>query len=554
MSIQLRQQQIIKILQDEGSKNVNELAKRLSVTGATIRSDLRKLEHEGILRRYHGGAMLTKEALGEDSLVESRKKSISRYAATFLQDGDSVLFDASTTVKYMTQSMQHLRDLTLFTNGIDMAQELVKNSSSQVILIGGRLQTDGDMVKGIRGFSIMEGLNISKTFISCSGFSLRNGLTTFDVDEAAVMRERISIAQQVIALVDSTKFGKEGVAPFADLHEISVIITDEGISPQWIQQVRAAGLELAVVDDEGEVKHYSARREKLKIGFANLDTTSSFASDVQSGLEAAAANAGFQLLVKNNQLNSELALENANELIEEGIDLMIEYHIDEHIGAVIMDKFIRRHIPVIAVDIPLVGATYFGVDNYNAGMMAGQNLGDWIMSKWHGHYDLVLILEEPRGGTLPAARTYGQIDGLQKVLGKIPERKRMRLNSGNRIETSRDSVKKALQIYPEYHRFALLGFNDDSAMGALLAARDLGREKDVVIVGLGVAPVIREELRDPDSRVMGSTAFWPEQYGEHVIKLAKRIIEGDRVPNAVTMKHTFITCDNIDEYYPKNGK
>ena len=554
MSIQLRQQQIVKILQEEGSTNVNELAIQLSVTGATIRSDLRKLEQEGILRRFHGGATLTKEALGEDSLVETRKKNISRYAATFLQDGDSVLFDASTTVKYMVQSMQHLRDLTLFTNGINMAQELVKNTSNQVILIGGRLQTDGDLVKGIRGFSIMEGLNITKTFISCSGFSLRNGLTTFDVDEAAVMRERISIAHQVIALVDSTKFGKEGVAPFADMSEISVVITDEGISQEWIQQVRAAGPELAVVDDHGDVKHYSARREKLKIGFANLDTTSSFAADVQRGLEMAASKSNFELIVKNNQLNSELALENANELIEEGIDLMIEYHIDEHIGAVIMDKFIRRHIPVIAVDIPLVGATYFGVDNYNAGMLAGQNLGDWIMTNWRGHYDLVLILEEPRGGTLPAARTYGEIDGLQKVLGKIPERKRMRLNCGNRIETSRDSVKKALQIYPEYHRFALLGFNDDSAMGALLAARDLDREKDVVIVGLGVAPVIRKELRAPGSRIMGSTAFWPEQYGENIIELAKKIIEGERVPNAVTMRHTFITSDNIDNYYAGDKK
>lgn len=553
MSIQLRQQQIIKILQEEGSTNVNELARRLSVTGATVRSDLRKLEQDGVLRRFHGGAMLTKEALGEDSLVETRKKNIAEYASTFIQDGDSILFDASTTVKYITQYIQDLRDLTLFTNGIDMAQELVKNSSNRVILIGGRLQSDGDLVKGIRGFSIMEGLNITKTFISCSGLSLRNGLSTFDVDEAAVMRERISIAHQVIALVDSTKFGKEGVAPFSNLSEISVVITDEGISSEWIQQIRSAGPELAVVDDKGEIKHYSARREKIKIGFANLDTASSFAADVQRSLEEASAKAGFQLSVKNNQLNSELALENANELIDEGIDLMIEYHIDEHIGAVIMDKFIRRHIPVIAIDIPLVGATYFGVDNYNAGLMAGQHLGDWIMNNWHGHYDLVLIMEEPRGGTLPAARTYGEIDGLQKVLGKIPERKRMRLNSGNRIETSRDSVKKALQIYPEFHRFALLGFNDDSAMGALLAARDLNREKDVVIVGQGVAPVIREELRDPKSRIMGSTAFWPEQYGENIIALAKKIIEGERIPNAVTMKHTFITCDNIDKYYPKNG-
>jgi ribose transport system substrate-binding protein len=99
-----------------------------------------------------------------------------------------------------------------------------------------------------------------------------------------------------------------------------------------------------------------------------------------------------------------------------------------------------------------------------------------------------------------------------------------------------------------------LGFNDDTAMGALMAARDLGREKDVVIVGQGVAPVVRDELRDPHSHIMGSTAFWPEQYGERLIALAGKILTGEHVPNAVTMQHIFVTSENIDQYYPKNPK
>jgi ribose transport system substrate-binding protein len=109
---------------------------------------------------------------------------------------------------------------------------------------------------------------------------------------------------------------------------------------------------------------------------------------------------------------------------------------------------------------------------------------------------------------------------------------------------------EGLSLYPEYHRFIVLPFNDDAAIGALEAARKLCREKDVVITGMGVAPVVREEVRDPDSRIVGSTAFWPEQYGDRIIKIAKKILNGERVPNAITMKHQFITKELINQVYP----
>ncbi|NSW51136.1 MAG: substrate-binding domain-containing protein [Anaerolineae bacterium] len=550
MSIQLRHQQIIKILQEEGSADVNKLANRLSVTGATIRADLRKLESQGYLQRYHGGAMLTEEGQSQDSLVETRKRNIARYAASLLRDGDSVLFDASTTVRHMVKFMYHLHDLTLFTNGIGLAKELVKNSSNKVVLIGGVLQPDGDLVKGLRGFSITDGLNIGKTFISCSGFTFKNGLSTFDVEEAEVMRERIAVAGQVIALIDSSKFGTSGVAPFATLNEVAMVITDEGIDAEAIEQFRRSGTELVVVNEHGVSNYVRRQRDYFTIGFANLDN-SGFAADVLASLEAAAEKQNIRLIVKNNQLNSELALKNADDLLDEGIDLMIEYHIDERIGGVIMDKFNRHRVPVICIDIPMIGATYFGVDNYNAGLMAGEALGEWIMEHWGGHYDRILILEEPRGGTLTASRIYGQIDGLQKILGKITDGKRIYLNSGNRIDVSKSSVMETLRAYPEFHRLAILPFNDDAAIGACRAARELNREKDIIIVGQGASPITRAELRNQDSRVMGSTAFWPEQYGEKVIDIAKRILDGQRVPNAVTMQHTFLTAKNINQFYPE---
>jgi ribose transport system substrate-binding protein len=111
----------------------------------------------------------------------------------------------------------------------------------------------------------------------------------------------------------------------------------------------------------------------------------------------------------------------------------------------------------------------------------------------------------------------------------------------------------ALRELSGQRRLAVLSFNDDAAIGALSAARQLGREADVVIVGQGADRLVRKELRQPDSHIVGSTAYWPERYGEKVIDVALKILRGEPVPPAVYNRHVFITRDNLDEYYP-DGK
>jgi ribose transport system substrate-binding protein len=232
------------------------------------------------------------------------------------------------------------------------------------------------------------------------------------------------------------------------------------------------------------------------------------------------------------------------------VDLAIEYQVDEQVGSLIMAKFLRAGIPVIAVDIPMVGATFFGVDNYRAGQMAGVALGNWITDNWTGRFDRLVALEEPRAGALPAARLLGQIDGLQEVVGQVGSSKRIYLDSGNTSEQSQVEILGALKALPNEHRIAIVTINDDAALGALAAARELGREADVVIVGQGADRIARGEIRRPESRLIGSTAYWPERYGEKLIALAIKLLQGEAMPPAVHIDHEFITAHNIDAFYP----
>jgi len=242
----------------------------------------------------------------------------------------------------------------------------------------------------------------------------------------------------------------------------------------------------------------------------------------------------------DNQLSGEVALQVAERFAAQNLDLVIEYQIDERMGSRVMNYFQRASIPVIAVDIPMVGATFFGVDNYRAGYMAGVPLGYWLKAHWDGCFDRLIILEEPRAGALPAARIQGMLDGLQSVIGPVPSEKRLTLNSGNASEISEREMTAALKRLPDEHRLAVISFNDDAAIGALMAARQLRREADVAIVGQGADRRVREELRQPGSRIVGSTAYEPVRYGEKLIPLALKILRGEPVPPAVYIEHVFI--------------
>ncbi|MGD9375234.1 MAG: substrate-binding domain-containing protein [Anaerolineae bacterium] len=560
MTIFERRQRILGFLREQPGIRVPELASRLEVSEGTIRNDLRALEKAGELTRVRGGAIVAESrrfispAFADRTQVNAQaKRRIARWAADMIEDGDSVLLDSSSTVFHIAEFLLDRSNLTIVTNGIEVAYALAENPTHTIILIGGVLRADRALTVGYLGEKILENLHIKTAFVSCSGFSIETGLTQVDIQEAQLKSRMIESAERVVALVDSTKFGKVDLTPLASVEQVSHILTDSNLASHHIDEVRQTCANLTVCG-ENTVSSYTPCSEetgRYKIGFANQSEQLPFAIDVRRGLERAATDAGnIDLILADNRLDGEVALRVADRLIAEGVDLAIEYQVDEQVGSLIMAKFQRAGIPVIAVDIPMVGATFFGVDNYRAGHMAGLALGNWIADAWHKQFDRLAILEEPRVGPLPAARLLGQIDGFEEIVGAIPTSKRIYLNSGNTSEQSQAEILGALKDLPKEHRIAVITINDDAAVGALTAARELNREADVVIVGQGADRIARSEIRHPDSRIIGSTAYWPERYGDKLIPLAVKILQGEAVPPAVHIDHEFIDATNIDTFYP----
>lgn len=550
-----RRQNILRILAEHPGMRVTQLAERLDVSEGTIRNDLTALEEQQFLRRVRGGAVLTERAtktVRPSQVVNAAaKRRIARWAAEMVDDGDAIWLDAGTTGQLMVPHLYD-RSLTVVTNGLRVALELAEQGKHTVILVGGRVGQDGIYTVGTPTDPLLETLHLDTAFISGVGFSLDRGLTVRDFEDAQLKEKVLAAAERVVGLVDSTKIGQQGFVPFAAVTKLSHLVTDGEVSAEFVQQMRQAQVNLTICG-ENTVRSFTidVGSKRLTIGFANQSEALPFAVDVRRGLERSAAHrSDIDLVIVDNKLSGEVALAAADHLIAREVNIAIEYQIDFRTGNLIMDKFRQAGIPVIAVDIPMVGATFFGVDNYRAGHMAGMALGEWVARMWDGRIEHLLILEEPRAGSLPEARIQGQLAGLQEVLGPILADQIHYIDCGNTSAISEKGVAAMLPMMPECRHIAIISFNDEAAFGALQAARKANRESDVVIVGQGADRLVRQEIRNRQSRLIGSTAYMPEGYGEKLMALALQILHGESVPPAVYMNHVFINADNIDWYYP----
>ncbi len=555
-----RQQRIATLLRENPGLKVAGLAAALSVSQGTIRNDLETMEQAGLLARVRGGAVLLDEGQilnpsfsARINVNASAKKRIARLAAELVEDGDSILLDASTTVFAMLPHLKKLRHLTVITNGIPTGMALAQNPTHTVILIGGKIGPSGTSVVGSFGERLLENIHVKTAFVSCSGFSIEAGLTEVDIHEVEIKRNMIRCAEVVVTLVDSSKFGKIDLVPFASIDQVSHLFTDNRISPAYIDQLRSSCAALTVCGEDTASSYMPCRENgNYKIGFAGLSEEVPFAVEVRRSIEKAAQEAGnIDLILADNQLDAETALRVADWIVQKEVDLFIEYQIDEKTNSIIMSKLSQAGIPAIAVDIPMVGATFFGVDNYRAGFLAGSALARQVRQDWDGQVDGLLILIEPRAGTVPAARIQGQLDAFQEIVGHTPASDVLYLNSGNTIAISQAQVLQALESLPDKRRLGVICFNDDAAIGAQRAAVKAGRQQHLWIVGQGAGREIRAEMSLPGSRIIGATAYWPEKYGVKLVEVAVKLLKGEPVPPAIYNQPIFISQDNLADYYPE---
>ena len=249
VSTNQRRDSILELLKTQGMVTVSELSGIFGISEVTIRSDLTDMEHAGMLRRIHGGAVSTKRAYYEMSLNDrmvinkDEKTRIAKACASLIKDGDTLMIDSGTTTQYLARELAERANLTVVTNALLVAQEFVYNRSVNVILLGGNLDLQYQFAYGNEAVSQLRRYRADKAIIATDGISAEHGLTTFHHQEIELSRLMIERSNEVIVVADHSKIGKEGFTNIAGISGVDVLVTSKcGDNKQQLDAFRKAGI------------------------------------------------------------------------------------------------------------------------------------------------------------------------------------------------------------------------------------------------------------------------------------------------------------------------
>lgn len=285
--------------------------------------------------------------------------------------------------------------------------------------------------------------------------------------------------------------------------------------------------------------------KRFRIGYAS-QSNDSFSSDLAQGLRWAGASYPVDLIEVENRYSVKMALRNAALLSKQGVDIAIEFQTYERIGNRVAQFFEEAKIPLIAVEIPHPNAVFLGVDNHRAGVVAGRALLNAAQTKWDGKCDEMLFLDLEIAGSLPHLR----LSSAQNILRSSFNNSAVtHLDSRGEFVRSFELTRRHLHLVPK-RRTLVTGINDYAVLGALRAFEEAGRSNMCFAVSFGGGPEARRELRLPTTRLVAAVAFFPEKYGEQLLRLALDILHRRSTPPAVYMPVQALTRKNVDTFYP----
>ena len=216
-----RHNKILQMLRKQKKLLVTDLCEVFGVSPATIRNDLNDLEKRGLLKRTHG-----------------------RAAAEMVEDGDTIAVDTGTTTYYLAEALADKNKVTVVTSDLNIAKILEDFPGVAVILAGGQVRKGFSCTVGALTNSMLKGLAVDKAFLATNSVNAAGELCTPDIEQAEVKKNLMKMGNQCILLCDSSKFGAQSFAKFAELADFDAVVTDRQADPELLERMRE--LEIAV--------------------------------------------------------------------------------------------------------------------------------------------------------------------------------------------------------------------------------------------------------------------------------------------------------------------
>jgi DeoR family fructose operon transcriptional repressor len=248
-----RHQQILSLIEERGTVRTIDLAEEFQVTDETIRRDLQVLADSDQLARVHGGASsLTGrpklQSFSERShLNTDSKTAIAKVAVEMIQPGRTYSFDSSTTAVALVSTLPDL-PFRVVTNALAVIDHLTHMENVELISTGGRYHRKTHTLVGGDSINTLRHHHIHTAFISSIGFDIERGASEGFQQQATYKERLVQFAEEVVLLIDSSKFNRRSEYYFAEVGRISRIITDRNIDPLIAAEIRAKGMKLTIAD------------------------------------------------------------------------------------------------------------------------------------------------------------------------------------------------------------------------------------------------------------------------------------------------------------------
>ena len=249
-----RMQQVLQMLETRDAVHVTELAEVFSVSEVTVRNDLAELSRRGLVARVRGGVRPLQRGqseLGFDfrlRLEVERKQAIARAAAEMIGDGEAIALDASTTAYYLALELRGKRELVVVTNGILVAASLADAPGINVLVTGGMLRLSAMSLVGDLGADLLRATRINKGFLGARGLSIERGLMDLNPDEVRIKQEMADACEQVIGILDGTKWHRSALLTFVATDDVDAIVTDSSAPEDQVNAWREQGKDVVVAE------------------------------------------------------------------------------------------------------------------------------------------------------------------------------------------------------------------------------------------------------------------------------------------------------------------
>jgi len=249
-----RRAKILEILDDKGQVKVNSLSKFFNVSDVTIRNDLIKLEEKGLLFRTRGGGIKNQRVRIDYQLNKEsahylkEKQAIGRKSAELVSESDTIMLDSGTTTLEVARNLTNFNDLTIITNALNIASELVYHPKLKVVMLGGSLRQSTLSLIGPISENNIKNLFCDKVFLGVNGIDSRYGISTTFIEDAYLNRLMMEISKEVVIVTDSSKFLKRSFSVIAPITEIDTIITDSNIPEGEFRNLENSGIKVIIAD------------------------------------------------------------------------------------------------------------------------------------------------------------------------------------------------------------------------------------------------------------------------------------------------------------------